>query len=278
MQAFLDLLAHMGWGFNWWTFLLVVAEALAWLTIPSVLIQRRGQPLAALSWTLGLIAAPFFGVFAWWLIGRSHLKRKRRRRTVARWRISKGFASIRPEGLEEAPALHGVFAVVKRLPATMAAGVFPPVEGNRVDVHEDGASTYGALEEIIRSATHHLHLLFYIWEADETGRRFRDLLCERAAHGVEVRLLLDAFGSGKASGSFMDPLRRAGGQVAVFNPTRYLRRSLSVNFRNHRKIVVADGRVAYTGGLNIGDEHTRDWRDMGFLLEVPWWRNCRRSF
>jgi cardiolipin synthase len=133
----------------------------------------------------------------------------------------------------------------------------------------DGGQTYGALEEMIRSARHHVHCLFYIWEKDATGARFRDLLAARAREGVEVRVLLDAMGGGGTAGRFMDPLRAAGGEVALFMPTRFLRRSLSINFRNHRKILVADGHVGYTGGLNIGDEYVGEWRDMGLRLEGP---------
>lgn len=267
MQPVTNLLIHLGWDLTWWTVLLALSELFALATVPSVLIQRRGQPLSAISWTLALVGMPFLGVLAWWLIGRSHLERKRRKKVRARWAIYRGFASLRPEVEREEEG--SPFQAFKVMPEQEAAGVFPSVSGNRVRLLVDGNATYDAMERAIRSASHHVNALFYIWQPDATGRRFRDLLCEKAREGVQVRVLLDAFGGGRAAGKFMDPLREAGGRVGIFMPTRFLRRSLSINFRNHRKIVVADGCTAYTGGLNVGDEYTRDWRDLGLLLHGP---------
>jgi cardiolipin synthase len=267
MQTLISTLQNLGWSLNGWTAFTLVAELLALLTIPSVLLQRRGQSLSALSWTLSLIGLPFFGVLLWWGIGRTHLDRKRRKRRTARLTVTQGFVSLRPTdaGEDEPDEFLSTF----RFPAEDAGGIFPPVRGNRGRLLVDGAATYSALEEMVLPARHHVHFLFYIWQTDATGRRFRDLLVRKAKEGVQVRVLLDAMGGGKAAGRFMDPLREAGGHVAVFMPTRYFRRSLALNFRNHRKIVVVDGRTGYTGGLNIGDEYVGEWRDMGLRLEGP---------
>lgn len=270
MHTVLQLVSGLGWELSAWTALLLAAETLALLTLPSVLLARRGQPQAALSWTLALVAAPFLGVIAWWLIGRSHLKRKRRRRTRAGWEIRKGFAYLRPGPQLLDPAAREAFGgIIRRLPEEESYGVFQPVGGNRVEVLTDGAQTYARMEQAIAGAAHHLHLLFYTFEPDATGRRFRDLLVARARAGVEVRLLLDAMGSSRTRTGFLRPLQEAGGQVAFFAPVKFMRRSLSLNFRNHRKILVADGHLAYTGGLNVGDAYTRDWRDAGLMLTGP---------
>lgn len=261
------VLDNLGWGLSAWEVLLLAAELLALATLPSVLLSRRGEPQAALSWTLALVAVPFLGVIAWWLIGRSHLKRKRGRRWRARWEIRKGFAYHRPETL--ASGAQAPFSVIQRLPEAESAGYYQPVAGNEVTVLTDGRETYDALEQGILGAKHHLHLLFYTFEPDVAGTRFRDLLIQQARKGVKVRLLLDAMGSAKTSTTFLRPLQEAGGEVAFFAPVRFLRRSLSFNFRNHRKILVADSQLAYTGGLNIGDVYTRDWRDAGLLLRGP---------
>ena len=269
MQPITNLLINLGWDLTWWTFLLGAAELLALSTIPSVLIQRRGQPVSALAWTLGLVALPFAGVILWWGIGRSHLVRKRRRKVFAHWKVSRGFASLRPRRRVLSPETLDKLLAIKRLPAREAIGVFPPVSGNAVEVLPDGATTYAAIERIIEGASHHLHLLFYTWEPDSVGQRFRELLVKKARAGVQVRLLCDAVGSSALKESFMEPLQHAGGKVAFFGRTRLTRRSLTVNFRNHRKMALADGRVAYMGGLNIGEAYTRDWKDLGLLLKGP---------
>jgi cardiolipin synthase len=95
------------------------------------------------------------------------------------------------------------------------------------------------------------------------------LLIERASDGVEVRVLYDAVGGSEVGGKFMRPLEEAGGKVGVFLPPRLLRRSLEVNFRNHRKIVVCDGQVGFLGGLNIGDEYAGTIRDAMVRIEGP---------
>lgn len=264
MHTLIHTLQNLGWALNGWTLFTLVAEGVALLTVPSVLLQRRGQALSALAWILCLVGVPYLGVLLWWGIGRTHLKRKRRKRRTARLTVTKGFVTLRPAAGEETP---DAFLASFRFPAEDAGGIFSPAGGNRVRLLVDGAQTYAAIGEMIASARHHVHCLFYIWEKDATGARFRDLLAQKAREGVQVRVLLDAMGAGGASGRFMDPLRAAGGEVAVFMPTRFLRRSLSLNFRNHRKIVVADGHTAYTGGLNIGDEYVGEWRDMGLRLE-----------
>jgi cardiolipin synthase len=266
MHTLVHILANMGWHPSGWTVSLLLAELLALLTIPSVLIQRRGRPQAALAWVLGLIAVPFVGVLVWWGIGRTHLLRKRRRRRSARARISPG---LRVVGTRSQPSSRADLLPTLHLPPDEALAVFPPVDGNSVKVVVDGAETYPAIEHIVRAARHHVHFLFYAWRPDHVGRHFRDLLAQRAREGVRVRVLCDAVGSFRLSSRFLEPLRSAGGTVAFFMPTRILRRSLTLNFRNHRKIVVVDGSVGYTGGLNIGAEYTKGWRDLGLLLSGP---------
>jgi cardiolipin synthase len=125
------------------------------------------------------------------------------------------------------------------------------------------------MERAIREARHHLHVMFYIWNNDATGQRFRDLLVERARDGVSVRLLCDAMGSPAVRGRMMDSLRASGGRVEEFHPTHLLSRRPRLNFRNHRKILVADDSVGFVGGINIGDEYTGRWHDTAVELRGP---------
>jgi cardiolipin synthase len=152
----------------------------------------------------------------------------------------------------------------------------PLTSGNAVRVLRNGTETFPALEEAIDRAKHHLHLEYYIFDPDEVGTRVRDLLVAKAKAGVEVRLLCDAIGSAALGPRFLAPLTKAGGEVAFFNRVTVARlvRPL-LNFRNHRKIVVADGEVGLTGGLNIADEYagldkeTGIVRDTHVLIEGP---------
>lgn len=129
--------------------------------------------------------------------------------------------------------------------------------GNAVRFFADGASGLAAMEAAIEAAAETIHLETYILRADATGRRFLDLLTRRARAGVEVRLLFDGIGSRGLDAGLLAALRAAGGDVVVFNPLRRIYPRWAPRRRDHRKILVVDGEVAFTGGLNVGDEYRR---------------------
>src|SRR5690606_32940971 len=125
----------------------------------------------------------------------------------------------------------------------------------------------------IASARAHIRLEDYVWHPDRTRTALRDALVERAKAGVKVRLLVDAFGGGKCARLFR-PLVEAGGELAWFHPTRFGRvwQRPWANLRNHRKLVVIDGRIGYTGGMNITDDQNERvdpaaYRDLHLRLE-----------
>ena len=127
--------------------------------------------------------------------------------------------------------------------------------GNEVELFADGASGLAAMYAAIESAARRVHLESYILHGDPTGRRFLDLLGEKARAGVEVRLLVDGVGSRGLAPALLDALREAGGDAVVVNPLRRIYPRWAPRRRDHRKILVVDGEVAFTGGLNLGDEY-----------------------
>lgn len=133
----------------------------------------------------------------------------------------------------------------------------------------------GLIEQALLNARESIHLEYYIWQPDRTGTRFRDLLIRKAREGVRVRFLYDGFGSFWLTKRFLRPMREAGIQVATFLPGQSFRERWSLNLRSHRKIVVVDGRVAFTGGMNIGDEYIGRssafvfWRDAHLRVVGP---------
>ena len=120
----------------------------------------------------------------------------------------------------------------------------------------DGAATYAALLEAVAQARDHVHLEYYIFNPDHAGTALRDALVERARAGVQVRLLLDAVGSSALPRRFLQPLLDAGGEAIWFHPRQLLKpfKRPWLNLRTHRKLVVVDGEVAFTGGINVTDE------------------------
>ncbi|GAB2511777.1 cardiolipin synthase [Lysobacter humi (ex Lee et al. 2017)] len=212
-----------------------------------IVLQKR-EPAATLAWLIGLAALPYFGFVVYYVFGPQRIRRQRLRRGRSRERMP----AAPDAGPEADPAeLARLGQATTRLPASTATDV-------RLLV--DGAAKYAALLEAIASAREHVHVEYYIFEPDHSGAAIRDALAERARAGVKVRLLLDAVGSAKLRRRFLAPLIEAGGEVAWFHPMRLPWRRPWLNLRSHRKIVIVDGAVGFTGGINITDEQDESRR------------------
>jgi cardiolipin synthase len=273
--SLISYLLDLTWEINWWTVVWWGGMLVALFHIPSVLLRRETRPMAALAWVLCLIALPVLGVILWWMIGRTRLERRKRRWARSKKVVTDSLADVRqaielPDDSAHTRINDGGshFASDDALYLRQEEGVFPPTEGNRVEIFSSGQDAFNAFERAIREATDHVHFQFYIWQRDDMGRRFRDLLTEKAKEGVEVRVLYDAVGGAPVKRGFMDPLIEAGAKVESFLPVVLFERQLRVNFRNHRKIIVVDGKTGFTGGVNIGDEYC-DWVDLAFRLDGP---------
>jgi cardiolipin synthase len=240
----------------------IITSALAvWaFAIAIVIILQRRSAAATLAWILALVFLPVLGLVVYRLIGPLRLERKKLRRSANRRVIGEALQAL--AALNEDGAEHLQLARLG-----VGLGEASPLRAGEVDVFLDGASAYQAILAAIDAAKHHVHLEYYIWEPDTIGTRLRDLLVERARAGVKVRMVVDSTGSNHLSRRFLAPLHAAGVEIGWFNPIRL--RSLRLrrpDFRTHRKIVVCDGRVGFTGGMNITDAHSAAlssayWRD-----------------
>lgn len=135
----------------------------------------------------------------------------------------------------------------------------PLVLGNRLALLQNGPATYEAMFAAIRAAQDHINLETFIFDDDEAGRTFSDLLLERQAAGVQVNIIHDSVGSLATPSAFFDRLRQGGIAVLEFNPVNPLAgnsREWALNNRDHRKLLVIDGRIAFTGGINISDTYS----------------------
>lgn len=252
-----------GWG--WFAVAQLLSDVLALLTLPFILVQRRGRPTGSLAWILAVLAFSWIGLLAWWAFGYNHLKRKRKWRKRAMQKITPRLTELR-----ESLGIRTRLSQPNDPIAAADYGVFPPTDGNVADLLVDGEAAFEHMLASIREAQHHIHFLFYVWNDDEWGRCFRDALAERARAGVEVRAIFDDLGSPRASRRFLRPIREAGGQCEAFLPTRLYLGRWSPNFRNHRKLLVVDGKTAFAGGINIGNEYaSAGWRDFMVKMNGP---------
>lgn len=217
-----------------------------YLVVLSVwIVMQQREPIATLSWIMSLALLPVIGLVIYHFFGPQRIKRQQSRRSRSR----AGLSGALPPGLK--PSSDCI--TVARL--GQASTGFAPATATRVGLLVDGAAKYDALLEAIAAARHHVHVEYYIFEPDRTGTLIRDALVERARAGVRVRVLLDAVGSSRLSRAFLAPLREAGVEFAWFHPAklRWIWRP-RVNLRNHRKVVVVDGLLGFTGGINVTDE------------------------
>ena len=156
---------------------------------------------------------------------------------------------------------------------------------NHVTLLRDGPATFEAMLSLIASAQTTVALESYIFRSDEVGERFADALAAAAARGVNVRLIRDWIGGRGTSRKFLRQLQQSGVEIAVFNPIG-LRRWLGIVPRDHRKLLVVDGRVGITGGVGIGREwttgihkmHRSRWRDTAVKIEGPAARDMMQAF
>lgn len=169
------------------------------------------------------------------------------------------------------------------LPSALPGSTMTP--GNRIEILENGVGIFPAMLKAISSARKTVNFEAYIFWSGEVGSRFRDALAERALHGVEVRILLDAVGSPgrKLKAGDIDVLRRAGCRLEFFHP-RQPWKLWVLNHRNHRRVLVVDGAVGFTGGVGFADEWSGNaespehWRDTQVRVEGPAVRGLQRAF
>ncbi|MBK5274907.1 MAG: cardiolipin synthase [Desulfuromonadales bacterium] len=160
----------------------------------------------------------------------------------------------------------------------------PLTKGNKVTLLADGQATYAAMFTALQNARDHINLESYIFEDDETGRKFADLLLLKRAQGVQVNIIYDSMGSMKTPETFFQRLRDGGIQVVEFNPLNPLngRKKWGLTHRDHRKILIVDGRVAICGGVNISKVYSSSplkirqsakapihWRDTDIQVDGP---------
>lgn len=258
----LGLYVSIGWAL----YLLVLA---GW-----IILQKR-EPAATLSWVLSLAALPYIGFVIYFLLGPQRIRRQRLKRVRARGRLSRSEAMVARERFDECVKLS--------LLARASTGLEPSA-ALRPQLLENGTQTFPALLAAIAAAEHHIHVAYYIFDPDRTGTAIRDALIERARAGVRVRLLLDGVGSGRASNRFLKPLKDAGAEVAWFHPFRVrLLRRPKINLRSHRKIVVVDGRLGFTGGINVTDDqderiNPKAYRDLHLRFEGEAVRGLQLTF
>ncbi|WP_312475006.1 cardiolipin synthase [Neobacillus sp.] len=232
-----------------------------------IFIENR-SPQSTLAWFLVLALLPAIGVLFYLLFGRSRWRRKRhlhraeeQRKLFREILTDKRFdlTSPLPSSLSERSTY------LKEVIQKFGGG--PVANETATTLLTNGEETFTEIIQAIESAQHHIHIQYYIYRSDEIGTKIREALIKKAQSGVIVRFLYDGLGSNSLRNRFLQPMRDAGIEVIEFDPILSPWLLETVNYRNHRKIVIVDGTIGFTGGLNVGDEY------LGRSKKFPIWRD-----
>lgn len=246
-------------------FLVVIATVLT-------VVHERRDPIRALSWIVVLVLLPFAGMVLFVFFGQDYRKQKIFNRKEIK--DLKQFENLSYRQLREIDTSSNPAVASNREIITLLLNNNKSLltTDNRLEVLDDGRKTFSSLLEALREARSFIHLEYYIFENDALGGEIVEILKERARAGVEVRFIYDDVGSWNLKRGFIRSLREAGIQVHCFMPVVFPWLTSKINYRNHRKIAVIDGRVGYTGGLNIADRYLHGtkygpWRDTHLKIE-----------
>lgn len=262
----------MGWEFLMHeVFLTILGLAYLVLVISTVLVVvlDNRNPVRAMSWVVVLLFLPVIGLILYVFFGRNTRKERLiSKRAVSRITRKSLQAYIEQNAFQLPSEYYSLINLFRSLNKAL------PFEGNQTEVYYDGYTMLQSLIHEISEARHHIHLEFYIFENDAVGRLVRDLLVDKVRQGVEVRLLYDDVGCWNVSNNYYDRMRSAGIEVRGFLKVRFPLFTSKVNYRNHRKVVVIDGRVGFIGGMNIAERYLKGvsfgvWRDTHLMVKGP---------
>ncbi len=262
-------LSHF-WG---WAYMLFLITA---IPVALMIILEKRSPFKTAAWIMVLILVPIFGIFFFAVFGQEYRKRK-----MFSWKGLKGLKQLRnlatkqlrkmgQTDLKADSEIHTNENIIKLLLNNSNTLL---TTGNQLELLIDGKNTFGAIFEAIESARHHIHLEYYIFSNDKIGTQLKELLIKKRAQGVEVRIIVDDVGSWDLRKSYFNDLREKGIEIYPFLEVRFPRLTSRVNYRNHRKIIIIDGKTGFLGGINIADRYIEGlsklghWRDTHLQLK-----------
>ncbi|WP_048148962.1 cardiolipin synthase [Methanolacinia paynteri] len=238
------------------------------IMVISIIFFERKKPSAALLWVAVLLFIPVFGFVAYLIFGQTIYKERifkikedddRRIREI----ISRQLAMVK--SIQFLPGEKA--GDYNRMREMLLATNYATITGdNEVEIYTEGEKKFEALIDAINSAEESINFQYYIIRNDELSKRIVSALTEKARQGVKVRVLGDAVGCHRLPRNFFRELKDAGGETAFFFRSKYIHINMRINYRNHRKIVVIDGKTGFVGGFNVGDEYLGKgplgyWRD-----------------
>lgn len=260
---------------NWILISKVAYLLIVFLVILRVLYDTRSS-IKALAYILFIIFAPVAGMLFYFSFGINYRKRKLYSKKISideplRLRIRNNMNTY-SEAILDSGLIEEKYKTLTEF--IRRSGSSPLTANNDVKLLINGEDKFPVLVKALLNAKNHIHLEYYIYENDITGNEIAEILIKKAKEGVEVRFMYDDFGSHGLGKSFIQRLKRAGIQTAPFYKIKWYALASRINYRNHRKIIIIDGKVSFVGGINMSDKYRNDletknrlyWRDTHLMI------------
>lgn len=252
-----------------WHLILITYIVFLLVLIYTIIIDYDDKnPVKTICWILVVLFLPLLGVATYYIVGRNVSKKRSRFRA---WREEFNRQNqISSQTWKTEPIHPDHYKELKSLILNLEQS--PVFGGNKISVYPGGKSKFYSLFEDIVGAQSHIHIFYYAIGDDHIGNEFKEKIIEKVKLGVKVRLIYDGLGCNKTNKKYFKQMIEAGVEVRTFLPLSFPRLLRSVNYRNHKKIVIIDGRIAYTGGINVKDIYIDGlpwgrWNDIHFKVE-----------
>jgi cardiolipin synthase len=250
---------------------LLAAYAISVFIALAVVFLERKNPSSTLAWIMVLFLLPGLGIILYLLFSQNIARRKLFRLTqhekaIMEEPVSKQIDAIKHDRFDYAHPVEAIWKDLIMLNQNYAKAYL--TQDNRISLITDGKHMMASLLSDIEEAKEYINLEFFIVKNDDVGRRLISALTEKARQGVKVRFLFDALGSRKQTHLHLREFHEAGGKYAFFFPPKIRFLNLMFNYRNHRKIVVIDGKAGYLGGFNIGNEYLGNKKKFGYWRDT----------
>jgi cardiolipin synthase len=254
-------------GLDFWPIFSLIFLVTA-IPVAIMIILEKRSPFKTAAWVLALILLPVFGVVFYLFFGQEYRKKKLFSRkglkslNLYRQLSFRQLRQFEQSLLKLNPNVRKKENVMRLLLKNSSALL---TTGNKLKILNDASETFEAIFTAIENAVHQIHMEYYILENDKIGNRLKELLIRKSKEGVEVRIIIDDVGSWGLGNKFINSLRQNDIEIYSFMEVRFPRLTSQVNYRNHRKIVVIDGKIGFTGGINFADRYLNGVKDIG-----PW--------
>lgn len=232
-----------------------------------VVVMENRNPVKTMAWIMVLIFLPILGMIIYFLFGqkwyKKHIISKRSYNKISKESISDEPKNVSVQVPPEYVGLSNLFRKTDEA---------RPRKYNTVSTYYCGYDFITAMLKAINRAKNHIHIEFYIFMEDATGHIVRDALIDKAHEGVKIRIIIDDLGSWHTKEKFLNEMRKEGIEIVRFLPVKLPLISNKINYRNHRKLIVIDGKTGFVGGMNIADRYIKGvkwgtWRDTQIKVE-----------